>query len=206
MKLRCPYCKTVFTEFREGCCPACGKGVRKPESKRSPKPKSMLAKGPRRLPPRPPLVMLPFYIFGGQPRRMLMIVAVIGVVVAGLLVSEVQVPAGAPGVSPRTQRTREELKILRTALEWFSSDCARYPTTEEGLKALVRNPGIPAWKGYYIEALIPDVWKHPYQYAFTNGTVVLFSLGPDGAGGTADDLAAPAPDLKALMERIFPPE
>ncbi len=157
------------------------------------------------MPPRPPLVMLPLYIFGGQPRRLLWLIVIIGVIVARMLFIQVQTgETGGPQVSPRTQRTLEELKVLRTALEWFSYHCERYPTTEEGLKALVRNPGISAWRGFYIEFLTPDVWSHPYQYAFTNNTVMLFSMGSDGVVGTADDLASPDPDLKALMERILP--
>ena len=206
MKLRCPYCKSTFADLKARVCPVCSRGLRPPETaRRLPKKKSARPAGSPRMPPRPPLAMLPLLLFAARPRRMLLIIVVVGVFAAGLLMTRVETGVGRPQVSPRVQRTQAELKVLRTALEWFSATCDRYPTTEEGLKALVRDPGITNWQGFYIESLMPDVWGRPYQYAYSNDTVVLFSLGPDGAANTADDLASPAADLKEIMDRIMPP-
>jgi general secretion pathway protein G len=106
-----------------------------------------------------------------------------------------------PGQS-KVRQTQRELTVLRTALEWFRANCNRYPSDAEGLRALVRNPGIPGWQGHYIDGLPPDVWGHPFQYACSNNAVRLFSLGPDGAAGTPDDVPSPFPNFRELMQRI----
>jgi hypothetical protein len=66
----------------------------------------------------------------------------------------------------------------------------------------VRDPGVPGWHGYYVDQLPPDPWGHPYRYVCTNGTVRLWGAGADGLDGTADDVASPGPDWRALMERV----
>jgi general secretion pathway protein G len=80
-----------------------------------------------------------------------------------------------------------EVKNIGTALDLFMIDVGRYPTQEEGLGALVANPGIPRWEGPYLKAKgVPvDAWGHPYQYRIpgTDGRDYdLYSLGPDGTG------------------------
>lgn len=154
---------------------------------------------------RPPFVMLPWLILMQRPRGLVWAIAAAGALIGMVLFTKVQTQ-NSLREPPERERARAELGVLRTALEWFGSTCGRYPTTEEGLWALVRDPGVPGWKGYYVESLYPDPWQRHYQYRFTNETVILFSLGRDGLAGTADDIAAPAPDFKALMERIPPPE
>jgi general secretion pathway protein G len=78
-----------------------------------------------------------------------------------------------------------EAKNIETALDLFMIDAGRYPTQQEGLGALVANPGIPKWEGPYLKTKgIPvDPWGHPYQYHIpgTDGRDYdLYSLGPDG--------------------------
>ena len=102
---------------------------------------------------------------------------------------------------PPDIRATQNLWALRTAIECFRRDCGRYPTTAEGLRSLVRPLAqLPSWKGPYIELLKPDYWRHPYVYQCTNDIPVLFSLGPDGRAGTADDIAAPLPDLSFVYD------
>jgi general secretion pathway protein G len=88
----------------------------------------------------------------------------------------------------KINKTFDELNILRIALEDFRKDCERYPTTEEGLAALIKNPGHRDWYGPYVTLVKPDPWYRRYVYEWTNRQVVLLSLGPDGVRGTADDL------------------
>ena len=78
------------------------------------------------------------------------------------------------------------------ALQRFETDNGRFPTTEEGLQALVENPGnLPNWKHSYIEKLPNDPWGHPYIYRCP-GTgskdFDLLSCGPDGHEGGGDDI------------------
>jgi general secretion pathway protein G len=88
-----------------------------------------------------------------------------------------------------------QVSLLKTALQMFEVDNARFPTTEEGLAALATNPGnLPNWKtgGYLSDNKVPvDPWQHPYIYRApgSNGNDFdLFSAGPDGQEGTADDV------------------
>ena len=81
---------------------------------------------------------------------------------------------------------------FKNALEMFRFDVGRYPTTEEGLSALVRNPGILQWRGPYGSAKeIPaDPWGHPYAYRCPgkHGGYDLLSYGRDRKkGDNAED-------------------
>ncbi len=80
----------------------------------------------------------------------------------------------------------------------FNTDCGRYPTTEEGLKALIEAPAQlksnNRWEGPYITELPKDPWGNPYQYRYpsqkSNGRFKydLWSMGPDGQNETEDDI------------------
>jgi general secretion pathway protein G len=81
------------------------------------------------------------------------------------------------------------------ALKLYRLDNQRYPTTEQGLHALIARPTNgpqPAnWKsGGYIDRLNKDPWGNPYQYVSpgTRNEVDIFSFGADGQpGGTGND-------------------
>jgi len=84
----------------------------------------------------------------------------------------------------------------KTVLSMFKVDCGRYPTTEEGLKALmVRPQAIPAanWHGPYFESAqsLKDHWNHDYVYRCPGIHNIdgfdLFSCGPDGVSITDGD-------------------
>jgi general secretion pathway protein G len=84
------------------------------------------------------------------------------------------------------------LHEFKGALEIFRIDVGRYPTTEEGVSALIRNPGIPQWRGPYGSAKeIPaDPWGHPYVYRCPGkrGRYDLLSYGRDlQKGNKAED-------------------
>jgi general secretion pathway protein G len=80
-----------------------------------------------------------------------------------------------------------EIKSLTTGVDLFLIDVGRYPTQQEGLLALVTNPGgVASWNGPYLKAnSVPlDPWGHPYQYRMPgqHGDYDVFTLGPDGTG------------------------
>jgi type II secretion system protein G len=209
MKLRCPYCKQVFETLSEARCPACGKALLMPraDKERKAELKARRALRAKRTVAaagvgggRPSPLMLPMVLFTYRS-RFVMWGLVLAAVIAGRLLL-IKVDPSQVRAPSKIRQTEGDLRVLRTALEWFRAHCHRYPTTAESLKALVRDPGVPGWQGYYIEALYPDRWGHPYQYACSNGQVRLYSLGPDGAADTADDIPAPTPDYKALLERV----
>lgn len=98
------------------------------------------------------------------------------------------------GTSERARVTgaKTDISNLKTALSAFEIDAGRYPTTEEGLNALVTRPAdVTAWNGPYVEKVPKDPWGHEYVYRSpgSNGSDYdLLSVGPDGNEGTKDDI------------------
>ena len=82
---------------------------------------------------------------------------------------------------------KAQIELFGTALDTFRLDVGKYPTTEEGLKALREKPsGVEGWNGPYLPKEIPlDPWKKPYIYKSPgeHGDYDLISYGLDGAEG-----------------------
>jgi len=87
-----------------------------------------------------------------------------------------------------------DIASMELAIDSFEIDCARYPTTEEGIGALVEQPsGLTEWKGPYLKRGVPkDPWGNPYVYRCPGQHNVhgydLYSYGPDGQEGGGDDI------------------
>jgi general secretion pathway protein G len=89
-----------------------------------------------------------------------------------------------------------EIQIMEfeQALEAFKYYNKRYPTSAEGLDALVNSPGnLKDWKGPYLKKNVPDdPWGRAYVYRCPGirnpGSYDLWSNGPDGIEGTEDDI------------------
>ena len=89
--------------------------------------------------------------------------------------------------------TRIDIQAITTALEMYRLDNAQYPSTQQGLEALVKRPsGLPVARGWnpqgYLKSMPVDPWNTPYQYLnpgmrSVDGTYDLYSLGADGAAG-----------------------
>jgi len=79
-----------------------------------------------------------------------------------------------------------QMKSVQEALKSFKFDNGVYPETEEGLKALLKNPDEDKYKGYatsgYLDGdnLPIDPWKNRYIYINEDGVIDLISLGADG--------------------------
>lgn len=120
-----------------------------------------------------------------------MVVIVILGILAALIVPKVM---SRPDEA-RIAAAKQDIASIAQALKLYKLDNMRYPTTEQGLLALVKKPGTPPeptnWKGNgYLERLPQDPWKHPYQYLQPglHGEIDVFSLGADGApGGEGSD-------------------
>ena len=88
---------------------------------------------------------------------------------------------------------RVDIQAIATALEMYRLDNLEYPSTQEGLEALVKRPsGLPAARNWnpqgYLKSLPVDPWNTPYQYLnpgvkSANGGYDLYSLGSDGVVG-----------------------
>jgi general secretion pathway protein G len=93
----------------------------------------------------------------------------------------------------KQKAAKAQIELFGTALDSFRLDVGRYPTTSEGLEALIKPPpGAEGWNGPYLkkEEIPLDPWKHPYQYRSPgeHGDYDLFSYGADNAeGGEGED-------------------
>ena len=81
-----------------------------------------------------------------------------------------------------------QMYALKDSLKNFKLDNGVYPTTEEGLNALLKNPDSQKYKNYteggYLDGKVPlDPWKNPYIYINEDGKIDLISLGADGKEG-----------------------
>ena len=101
-----------------------------------------------------------------------------------------------PPASPADARraVMSQLQNIKTALDTIEIDIGRYPTTAEGLDALMKAPAsvkAADWSGPYLSRLSADPWGHPYVYRGPDsaGKVEVLSAGPDGKIGTADDIS-----------------
>jgi general secretion pathway protein G len=83
---------------------------------------------------------------------------------------------------------RTDVNNLMQALKLYKLDNQRFPSSEQGLEALVRKPSAgpvpPSWKPY-LDKLPNDPWGRPYQYLNpgVKGEIDVFSLGADGQPG-----------------------
>jgi len=96
--------------------------------------------------------------------------------------------------SSRAKTAHIQIESLVTAMELFHIDVGRYPTSTEGLSALVKSPGnIAGWNGPYLaKGDVPqDPWGRPYLYQAgqNGGSFQIRSLGADGKEGGADENA-----------------
>jgi len=115
----------------------------------------------------------------------IMIVVIILALIASLVV---------PNIIGQGERAKEKLvcvqmKSLKNALDSFKVEEGRYPTTMEGLKALIQNPSPTKYKNYPKDGFLgskklpKDPWGNDYIYVNNNGEIDIISLGSDGKEG-----------------------
>ena len=121
----------------------------------------------------------------------IMVVVVIMGILASLVVPKLISRTG----ESRVAAARVDISTVMQALKLYKLDNQRYPTTEQGLQALVakptNGPAANGWKsGGYLDKLPNDPWGTPYKYLSPGikGEIDVFSLGADGQpGGVGDD-------------------
>ena len=114
-------------------------------------------------------------------------------VIIGLLVGYVGPKYFAQIGKSEVKAAKSQIDSLGKALDQYRLDTGHYPTTEQGLNALVTKPANePKWDGPYLaKALPPDPWGRPYVYKDPgeHGDYDLLSLGKDGQAGGAGENA-----------------
>ncbi len=132
---------------------------------------------------------------GARTRGFTLIEIMVVVVIMGILAALI-----VPKLMGRTDDARiiaakQDIATIMQALKLYKLDNQHYPTTDQGLQALIvkptSGPAADGWKtGGYLEKLPKDPWGNPYQYLSPgiNGEVDVFSYGADGQpGGTGVD-------------------
>ncbi|HEY6941197.1 type II secretion system major pseudopilin GspG [Dokdonella sp.] len=116
--------------------------------------------------------------------EILVVVVILGILAAIVVPRVMERPGEA-----RITRARQDIQGIVTALSMYKLDNFAYPSTEQGLDALVTKPSgqpeAPNWKGPYLDHSAKDPWGHPYQYAQPgqHGSIDVYSFGADGKPG-----------------------
>ena len=115
------------------------------------------------------------------------------IVIIGILSTLVIQAVGDRPDQAREVKLRNDLITLESAVKLYRLDTFDYPSTAQGLQALITNPqGVKNWRGPYIDRLPRDPWDQPYKYNRTSKysqDFDIFTLGRDGIeGGTGPDL------------------
>jgi len=124
-----------------------------------------------------------------RARGMTLIEILVVLVLIGVVMGIVGTKFLGQGENAKADATKIQIDQIANSLDLFKLEVGRYPTTSEGLQALIAAPsGVPNWNGpYWREAQVPkDPWGHEYKYASpgTHGTAYdVMSYGADGVEG-----------------------
>jgi len=131
-----------------------------------------------------------------RERGFTLIEIMVVVIIIGLLAAVI-VPSVVGKVGEaRVAKAKQDIQALGTALTMYRLDNFKYPTTDQGLKALIEQPADPTirnWRkgGYISDGSLKDPWGNDYQYVYpsTHGKEYdLYSYGADGQeGGEGED-------------------
>ena len=131
--------------------------------------------------------LTPVKIHGRKPQQGFTLIEImVVIVILGILAAVVVPNIMSRPDEARITKTKQDIRALETALDLYKLDNFNYPTTEQGLDALVTIPTTPPVpKRYreeaYLKKVPVDPWQNPYQFLNPgeHGTIDIFSLGPD---------------------------
>jgi general secretion pathway protein G len=111
------------------------------------------------------------------------------IAILGLLIGLVAPAALRQLGSARTSVAKQSIERISSVLDLYKLDVGSYPSTDQGLGALVERPtSVPNWNGPYVKGNVPvDPWNHAYVYRNPSSRAGrefdLCSEGPSGTGG-----------------------
>ena len=113
------------------------------------------------------------------------------VVILGLLATTIMPRILGRPEQARRVKAKADIRSIQSTLALFKTDTHRFPTTSEGLQALVTNPGVKNYNSDgYLERVPTDPWGNPYAYispGLHSKDYDLESFGKDGEDGGTDD-------------------
>ena len=119
--------------------------------------------------------------------EVMVVVIILGILAAVVVPNIMDKPDEA-----RVSKAKQDIRALEEALNRYKLDNYDYPSTEQGLDALVNKPtGTPEprrWKGPYVKKVPADPWQSTYQYMNpgVHGVIDVFSTGKDAASPEDD--------------------
>ncbi|MBV8505674.1 MAG: type II secretion system major pseudopilin GspG [Acetobacteraceae bacterium] len=126
----------------------------------------------------------------GDERGFTLLELLVVIAILGLLIGLVAPAALRQLGSARTSVARQSIERIASILDIYKLDVGSYPTTDQGLHALVEQPtGVTSWNGPYVKGDVPvDPWNHAYVYREPSTRAGhefdLCSKGPSGNGGS----------------------
>ncbi len=214
---RCSYCRKIIGDKPKSTCPFCKKKMRVPINFLSPERQEELKERTAKIKKHRANKQKEYTdspnstgVFAKKPLTLMFCIFILAVVTIMFAVKTDR-NYRATNMAPKEVKAEKELSVLYVALQNFKKEIGRYPTEEEGLKALVLNPGTIYWTHQFVSLVRPDPWMQNYVYSLDEDTnVVLFSKGMDRIADTDDDiypsleivekLIAESPDKKRFEE------
>jgi general secretion pathway protein G len=128
---------------------------------------------------------------GRKPYGFTLIELMIVVVILGLLATVIMPKILDRPEQARRVKAKADIRSIQSMLALFKTDTGRFPTTSEGLQALVTNPGLKNYsREGYLDRIPTDPWGRPYIYicpGLHSKDYDLESYGKDGEDGGTDD-------------------
>ena len=99
----------------------------------------------------------------------------------------------------KKDQTKLAMGVIQQSLQMYRIHNNKYPGTDQGLKALLDNPGdAKTWRGPYIEPnKLKDPWSNDFTYESDGRAFKILSSGPDGQMGTPDDITYPETEAQS---------
>jgi len=118
--------------------------------------------------------------------EVMVVVVILGILAAIIVPKIMSRPEQA-----RKVKVKQDILAIQSALDLYKLDSGRYPTTDQGLQALVTKPTTPPvprnWKSDgYLQDIPMDPWGEKYQYLNDDEKVRIFSFGPSGRDGNSE--------------------
>jgi len=115
------------------------------------------------------------------------------VTIIGILAGAVMVNFGGQTQKAKIIRAKSDITSIQTALSIYEISIGSYPTSDQGLQALVEDPGVEGWTDPFIpKKSIKDPWGNEYRYSNPGDKsgfdYDLYSVGLDGQEGSEDDI------------------
>ncbi|HTM63469.1 MAG TPA: type II secretion system major pseudopilin GspG [Gammaproteobacteria bacterium] len=118
--------------------------------------------------------------------EVMVVVVILGILAAIIVPKIMSRPEQA-----RRVKVKQDILAIQSALDLYKLDNSLYPTTDQGLQALVTKPNTPPvprnWKSEgYLQDIPMDPWGEAYQYLNDDGKLRIFSYGPKGKDANSE--------------------